>query len=207
MLNALNMLYMGVMFVSSIVLYSDADYKFPAEMDAVVEVSTHREWWRADGSGKCNYTGVLVPFSRDWDEVDDSTYPPTVREATPNKREGHIIVINKQVCGDEVTPVLRAGPVHRTYGDFRRKHQVVAQDVTAMSDDNKPKWLGQVLERIERVAQTDKAAASFVAYVAASAESLAANAGAASDSKEAPAAAAKPRRIQTQSQDDWMYQN
>lgn len=177
MFDILNALYIGVMLVSSINLYSEADFKFPEQMDAVVEVSAHREWWREDGKGKCSFKGIMVPFARDWDEVDESTYPPITRAATPDKREGHVIVINRKVCksdqGDVVTPMFSAGPIWRTWNDFKEMHQVVVQDMVAMKPENKPQWLPGVMARIERVAATDPAAKEFLGYLAASAETLA----------------------------------
>ena len=164
MFNFLNGVFLAATLLSNIILYADEDFLFPAERDAVVAVSMHREFWRDDGNGKCKYTGLMVPYVRDWEEVVKHGEIETVLPPEPNKTAGHAFIINQKVCGDKVEPVFRAGVVMRSTGGFLYKHSFAAYDVTEMKVEERPKWLEQVLHRIDRVAVTDPAAKAFVEF-------------------------------------------
>lgn len=166
MLDILNIFFLAATLVSNITLYSDGEYMFPKERDSVVAVSTYREWWRADGKDKCKYTGVMVPFVRDWEEVvthGDSSLE-TVLPPEPDKTVGHAVIINRKVCGDTVEPMFRVGTIYGAYGGYRTQNTVGAFDVAEMRPDQRPKWLGQVLSRIERVSATDATAREFIEF-------------------------------------------
>jgi hypothetical protein len=164
MFNFLNGVFLAATLLSNIILYADEDFLFPAERDAVVAVSMHREFWRDDGNGKCKYTGLMVPYVRDWEEVVKHGEIETVLPPEPNKTAGHAFIINQKVCGDKVEPVFRAGVVMRATGGFLYKHSFAAYDVTEMKVEERPKWLEQVLHRIDRVAVQDPAAKAFVEF-------------------------------------------
>lgn len=180
MFEILNALYLGAVIISSINLYSDADYKLTGDLDALVEFSAHREWWRDDGNGKCSFKGALVPFSRDWDEVDESVYPPIVRPATPEKLAGQAVIITKKVCktdaGEIATPMFSAGLIWRASSNIHRKGQVLVQDMIGLPPDSKPQWLPGVLGRVELLADTDPVAKAFMAELAESVDALSARA-------------------------------
>ena len=159
-----NGVFLAATLLSNIILYADVDYPFPAERDSVVAVSMHREFWREDGNGKCKYTGLMVPYVRDWEEVIKHGEIETVLPPEPDKTAGHAFIINKKVCGDKVEPVFRTGLVMRTSGGFLYKHSFAAFDVTEMKVEDRPKWLGQVLARINRVAAGDAEAKAFVEF-------------------------------------------
>ena len=159
-----NGVFVAATLLSNIILYADVDYPFPAERDSVVAVSMHREFWREDGNGKCKYTGLMVPYVRNWEEVIKHGEIETVLPPEPDKTAGHAFIINKKVCGDKVEPVFRTGLVMRTSGGFLYKHSFAAFDVTEMKVEDRPKWLGQVLARINRVAAGDAEAKAFVEF-------------------------------------------
>lgn len=159
-----NGVFLAATLLSNIILYSGQDYPFPDERDSVVAVSMHREFWREDGNGKCKYTGLMVPYVRDWEEVIKHGEIETVLSPEPNKTAGHAFIINKKVCGEKVEPVFRTGLVMRTSGGFLYKHSFAAFDVTEMKVEDRPKWLGQVLARINRVAANDDRAKAFVEF-------------------------------------------
>lgn len=164
MLNFFNGVLLAATMLTNIVLYSDQDYPFPDARDSVVEVSMHREFWRDDGNGKCKYTGVMVPYVRDWEEVVKNGEVETILPPEPDKTAGHAFIINRKVCGATVEPVFRTGIVMRRSGGFLYKHSFAAFDATEMRNDERPKWLEQVLLRIERVAAHDEKAKAFVEF-------------------------------------------
>jgi len=160
----LNAVFLAATMLSNIMLYADQDFTFPADRESVVEVSMHREWWRADGNGKCKYTGLMVPYVRTWEEVIKQGDDEIVLPPEPNKTAGHAFIINRKVCGDKVEPVLRTGVVMRTSGGFLYNHSFAAFDVTEMKPEQRPKWLEQVLHRIDQVAATDQKAKDFTSF-------------------------------------------
>lgn len=162
-----NLIFVVGVVASQVQLYSSHDYKPPAEQDGVVAVSLHREWYREDGSGKCEFEGVMVPFVRDWavaerrDGFDEVTQP-----AEPDKIAGMAFLVNKKVCaGKETELLLRGGDKYRLVagGNFYRKHTVMATDLLTTPREKQPRWLIQVFDRLERLAPTDAIAADFLA--------------------------------------------
>jgi len=164
MLDFFNAVFLAATLLSNIVLYSDQDYPFPDERESVVAVSLHREFWREDGNGKCKYTGVMVPYVRDWEEVVKNGEIETVLPPEPNKTAGHAFIVNRKVCGSTVEPVFRTGAIFGTSGRFQYKNSVTAFDVTEMREDQRPKWLAQVLQRVERAAAHDDKAKDFIQF-------------------------------------------
>lgn len=165
MLDIFNAMYLMAMMVANITLYSDQDYIYPTERESVVAVSLHREWWREDGNGKCKYTGVMVPFARDWEEViKHSESFDTVLPPEPDKTAGYAFIINRKICGDKVEAVFRSAAVIGFGKGFLYKHYFPAFDVTEMRPDQQPKWMAQVLHRIERVSASNVEAKSFIEF-------------------------------------------
>jgi len=163
MLDILNIFFLAGTLLSNIVLYSDGDYPFPENRESVVTVSTHREWWRVDGNGKCKYTGVMVPFVRDWEqEITRGKDGKTILPPEPDKTAGQAFIINQKVCGDKVEPIFRVAEIWAPKGTLMEKHQFAAFDVIEMRPDQCPKWLEQVLHRIDRVATHEQGAKTFL---------------------------------------------
>ncbi len=174
MLDILNLVLLAATMVSNITLYSDEAYPIAEPLDSVTAVSLHREFWREDGNGKCKYTGLMVPFARDWEEeVSNGAAMPNVRPPEPNKVAGQAFIIDRKVCGEKVEPVLRAGFIYSTSGSLRYKHTVQVYDVNEMKKPHeRPKWLEQVLRRVERTAYNNSASRDFVVRLKANTEKL-----------------------------------
>lgn len=167
MFDILNLIFLGATLVSNITLYSEGDYQFnttPESRDSVTLVSTYREFWREDGEGKCAYKGLMVPYVRDWEEVIHSREGgDTVLPPEPDKTAGQAFIIHRKECkGKDPEPVLRVAAIKRTFGGYLKQHTIYAEDVLAMKPEDRPKWLGQVVSRIERVAQSDETAKAFL---------------------------------------------
>lgn len=167
MFDILNLIFLGATLVSNITLYSEGDYQFNTTLesrDSVTLVSTYREFWREDGEGKCAYKGLMVPYVRDWEEVIHSREGgDTVLPPEPDKTAGQAFIIHRKECkGKDPEPVLRVAAIKRTFGSYLKQHTIYAEDVLAMKPEDRPKWLGQVVSRIERVAQSDETAKAFL---------------------------------------------
>lgn len=152
---------------SQVQLYASHDYKPPVGRDGVVAVSLHREWYRGDGSGKCEFAGVMVPFVRDWSVVEQRDgFDEVTQPAAPDEIAGMAFLVNKKVCdGKETELLLRGGDKYRLVagGNFYKKHTVMATDLLTTPREKQPRWLIQVLGRLERLASTDAVAADFLA--------------------------------------------
>ncbi len=155
----LDMLYLGVMLFSSITLYP-FETPLPSALESVTPISLHREWWREDGEGKCTFEGVAVPYVRDWEEVVQQGDREVVIPAEPDKRAAYAILVNRKLCqGKAPEAILRAGALigaRRGLFDNEKKaigaSNFAAGDLLQTPPDKQPKWLSQVVGRIERVA-------------------------------------------------------
>jgi len=186
-LNILNGIFLGATMMANVTLYSDGDYQFhtkPEDRETVTVVSTHREWWREDGNGKCKYVGLMVPYVRDWPETIRHGEVEDVLPPEPDKTAGQAFVFNRKVCeGKPDEAIFRIASIRRTYGGYLSKHQVTAEDVNGMKPEDRPKWFDQVLLRIGRVAGHDAQAKEFLDFTASAVEKKAQSA------KETPAPA------------------
>ncbi len=164
MFDFFNAVILVATLVSNITLYPTHEYPIPTARDSVVSVELHREWWRDEGKGKCKFQGVLVPFVRDWEEVTRGGEGSEVRlPPAPDVTAGHAFIVTRKVCGDKVEPILRTGMLFKTSGTVLFQNYFPAYDVTEMRADEVPKWYGQVMQRIEKVAATDEGAKAFLA--------------------------------------------
>jgi len=164
MLLLLDLIHLGVVLASNIMLQHPQEFTFPAQRDAVVEVKLHREWWRADGKGKCYYTGVMVPFVRDWElSVPDGDGENRILPPEPDKTAGHAFLVTRKFCEGKATEtILRAGFIHRVKPHGGGVQQFAAFDMLVEKPEHYPQWLGQVVARVERVAQHDPNAQAFL---------------------------------------------
>ncbi|MDO9599089.1 MAG: hypothetical protein Q7J47_15340 [Azoarcus sp.] len=162
MLEFLNLLFLGGVMLADITMYSKDMYvaKKGEDREQVTEVHLYREGWREEG--KCDFSGLMVPYVRDWEEVDSNGV--LVRPPEPDKTAGQAILINKKSCeGREPEVMLRSAQVWIIrQGVLMKKQMVQAADVITAPEDMRPKWLPQVLARIERVAEHESVAKDFI---------------------------------------------
>jgi hypothetical protein len=164
MLLLLDLIHLGVVLASNIMLIHPQEFDFPTQRDAVVEVKLHREGWRSDGKGKCHYTGVMVPFVRDWElSVPHGDGENRILPPEPDKTAGHAFLVTRKFCKDkEPETILRAGQVNRVKPIGQGAKGFPAHDMLVEKPEQYPQWLGQVVARIERVAQHDPKAQAFL---------------------------------------------
>lgn len=176
MFEIINLLYSGFLLVANINMYSVAEYPTmdtPETRDSVVAVSFYREWWRADGEGKCTYEGIKVPYVRDWSITTRIRGEEHVIPPEPNKTAGDAILINRRVCkGKSPEAMLYLGEPPRKWGKFIKNTLVHVGDTKDMKSEHFPKWYNQVIQRVTRVAATDDTARQFLADTEATRQAL-----------------------------------
>lgn len=146
-------------------LYADEHVLIPETLSSMSEVKVSRELWREDGRGKCYYTGLMVPFVRDWPvtQVSDGmevTIPPSPEEGI----YGQAILLNEKVCkGKPVQSVLLLGSISK--GNWRMRWQqgsvVQAVDFNGLSKKTAPPWMAQVFGRIKQASAQEPVAYAF----------------------------------------------
>ncbi|AOZ08606.1 hypothetical protein [Cupriavidus malaysiensis] len=186
-LNILNGVFLVGVVASNITLYADADFIHADQdtLDTATAISLHREWWRDDS--QCRFLGLMVPFARDWPETQKYGDIETVNPPAPDKIAGQAFLINRKVCpGKADEAIFRVADRWRSAGKLLEKHHFGAEDLSGMREEYRPKWLPQVLARIERLAQRDKEARAFLDFTAAAAAATKAGPGA---QQSAPAGA------------------
>jgi hypothetical protein len=198
-LNGAYLLFQGVAMTLTVTLYNGYDITSnyaPEDRGTVIAMQAHREWWRKDSN--CQFYGVMVPYVRDWSETIKHGDIETVIPPEPDTTAGQAIVFTKKVCeGKEDEPIFLVDDVPRAKFKLVKSRQLTASDVGSMRPEFVPKWLPQVLSRIERVAVTDPVAKSAMADINAYEANLQARAkekapGAASDVAAASALAVVP---------------
>lgn len=175
LLDVLNVIWATTHVMTQITLLPDQYFPYPVEREGITAMSFHREFWRSDSD--CSFKGVMVPFTRDWDEEVDNIYSKSVIPAEPDKTAGHAFLVNKKVCpGKEPEDIFRVDSTTRVRIErVRQTHvhdrTIAAFDLTAMRQDQQPKWFAQVMSRIERLAAADNPVAkNFLAELKAAAE-------------------------------------
>ncbi|MCU4119742.1 hypothetical protein [Variovorax sp. N23] len=169
MLDLLNIVYLGAILFSSITLYPQGETLVPTVKDSFVEMSFNREWWRDDGNGKCEFTGVLVPYTRTWPEEIQRGGETVVLPPEPDVIVGYVAVVTRKACkGKDPEPILRAGlPVTRK--QFFKERMVdktshfPAGDMLDTPTDKVPPWFAQAVNRMELMAEKNEAAKRFLA--------------------------------------------
>lgn len=106
-------------------------------------------------SKACDVSGLMVPYERDWEEVVGSSESQYVRGPEPGKIAGYAFVVNKMKCPQkEVQAIFNTIEWHTPLkpgmhvGDERPFRSFAVNPNVEMQ----PKWLPQVIKRIESAA-------------------------------------------------------
>jgi hypothetical protein len=156
-LDVANALSLAGAVVGSVILWPDQMYdlhKTPAERDVISVISFHPQWYKSDS--KCRYTGVLVPYVRDWPETvkhgdQEEVIPPALDHTA-----GHAIILDKKICPAQADQsVFLVDEVQRNVGRIAAGESFHFSDPTELRPEDRPRWMPQVLQRIQRVAGHD----------------------------------------------------
>lgn len=154
---AVNALYVAGTIIGSFILLPDDYYnlhKTPEERDMVTVVSFHRQWYKDDS--ECKFTGLLVPYVRDWPETikhgdQEEVIPPNLDDTA-----GHAVIVDKKICpGKPVESVFLVEDVQRNSGRIVKNSSFHFFDPDEQRPEFRPKWMPQVLQRLQRASDTD----------------------------------------------------
>jgi len=142
---------------TTLTLSADAITYNPASDDGVVEAKFHfKGGWYANELDGCAYSGIRSYYTRDWEEVSGNPGHETRLAPEPDKIAGVVSVINKKECpgkpteGVLVIDATRVSP----FGDIKKGGiapglRLKYLDITTATEEQKPKWLPQVLAKVE----------------------------------------------------------
>lgn len=189
---AVNALYLAGAVIGNVILWPDQMYdlhRTQEERDTVSVVSFHPQWYKADA--KCRYTGVLVPYVRDWPETvkhgdQEEVIPPDLDHTA-----GHAIILDKKICpGQADQSVFLVDEVQRNIGRIAVAESFHFSDPAELRPEYRPKWMPQVLQRIQLVAERDANTRQFFDELSAIQTERAEKATGAAAASSAPPAAA-----------------
>lgn len=117
------------------------------------------------GFASCKYQGVMVEYSRDWDEIDE--WGHVVRAAEPDTSVGYALLLINESCPEsEPQEIMKIGsksfyPIWGRDFVIRKSHSMTAVDYFNLAQGLRPQWMPQVLNTIKEEAATNPVAANF----------------------------------------------
>lgn len=173
----LNALTATVIALSNLMLYSAYDVTVSAD-NAITPISFRTEqysgselngWTTPDNT--CLYKGLVVPYKRTWEEVHTNYFGfTTVLPPEPTEHAGYAVLISHKKCeGKAPEPMFYVAsvwmPVAKRTAYLFRNWNTRFDLVSSLREDQRPKWLEQVMGVIEEQAKTDPVAREFVAML------------------------------------------
>lgn len=149
----------------AVTITQEKDIRFEGR-DAVVEIAGKTLWWTK--TADCRYSGVVTPYVRDWDEKVMRGEQEVIIPATPDKFEGHAILINKKACkgmADEQVFYYNDMP-GRPPKEGKFWIPVIkfaTYELAGTNKDHIPRWYPQVMAKIMKSAETNEVARTFLA--------------------------------------------
>ena len=159
----------GVQALAGITVHAEESYNYTPELEVAREFRGKHHWMNEDAK-RCRFTGVMVPFSRDWEErTTNNEGLDQVSAPMPEKMVGHAFILNKRICLD-VPPenIFRLATAPRSLG-FQRVVEgspLTTYNLHDMNPGQLPLWAPQVLNRLERLANEPATASDVKLFVA-----------------------------------------
>jgi len=142
---------------------------------------------------RCDYTGVMVPFVRDWPETVQRGDQEEVLPPEPDVTAGQAYIFTQKKCDNQpVERVLLVDADWRAVTRIADGHTINAQNFYGLKPEQRPKWFDQVVARIQRVAPQSQVAQEALADMATYTEQIKAQAAAAAAASGGVAASAPP---------------
>lgn len=165
---AAHAIYIAGALVGSVILWPDQTYplhKAPEEREMVTVVGFHPQWYKADS--KCHYSGLIVPYVRDWPEtINAGRSDEHVLSPDLDHTAGHAVILDTKTCpGKEDEKVFLVDAIERNFGALGGGTDFHFDDPDTIKPEHKPKWLPQVMERLQRVAVHDDHAKEMVTSI------------------------------------------
>ncbi len=173
----------GVGMMVGAYMWVQVDTTIPHQLDQVAPVQAatlKADAWilrSRTAEERCIYHGLIVPYEKLWEERSNPWGVESVSPPEPGKIAELAYVFNKKVCddGQSIEPVLRVatGLYRTTMGDIMPQGVPLTTYALSAAEEDHPKWLPQVLERIAQAADTNPAAKEFLQFTEESARKLA----------------------------------
>lgn len=160
----------GVQALAGITVHSEEEYNYTPELEVAREFRGKHHWMNEDAK-RCKFSGVMVPFSRDWEErKTNSEGIEEVIPPMPEKMIGNAFILNKKICVDAPTEnIFRVATAPRSLG-FQRVIEglpLTTYNLHEMNPSQLPLWAPQILNRLERLANQPATAPGVKSFVAA----------------------------------------
>ena len=166
MLDALNAIFLAANIAAqtlNVVARADEDILIEKDVKVyAVSMTEQAPMW----TKKCKYEGVMVEYARDWEEEQLST--GVILPPEPDKPIGYALILTKERCPEKeeraifntdskfFTPLFGKAYVIREGGPMDTR------DYWSLKEEDRPKWMPQVLRTIEAEAPKNPAAQHFL---------------------------------------------
>lgn len=167
MLDILNVIFLSSTLISqtiNIVVIADYDIKKQGNTKVYAISMTQQAPVFVE---KCQYSGVMVQYARDWQEVHKKT--GEVFPSEPEKPIGYALILTKEKCPNKEEHQIFSTASKFFYPFFGKEYviregsRMDAVDYTNQSENFRPKWMPQVLNTIREEASQNPVAESFIA--------------------------------------------
>lgn len=142
----------------------------PSELHAVVPFEGRPVAPMWSSARDCRYSGVVVPYERDWEVVSENTmtHTKTVQPPEPGKIHSYATLINKKTCPGKAPERMFIGGSGKTRSLFGevgiiKGDTITVTDISAKPEEQ-PKWLPQVMKVIEAAEPTKPFVKEFLDY-------------------------------------------
>lgn len=155
--------------IVQVAVVSDDNYYGPQELKGVAAISMHKQGYFADD---CKFTGLMVPYAKTWDtesKNQDTGAITAIQDAAPAEIEAYAIVVNQRTCKGVTEPVFmftekNLGIFKEGYNRLVKNRGMMLTELASVPKDDQPKWLPQVMARIDEAAASDPTAKAFVEF-------------------------------------------
>ncbi|MFN4340916.1 MAG: hypothetical protein ACK4FE_02635 [Azonexus sp.] len=165
MLDALNALFLAANIIAQPIYTRNSVEITMPQLGQVAYGQTYKA--TLFGEPDCHYSGLVIPYERDWEEVyNEGTLQETRVAPEPGKFAGYVYILNKAQCKGKPDQLIR----HVYDCNSSRCNTVVKKDyvvkVLPLTQDDVSfyKWLPQVMKRIEDASATNTAAKAFMDF-------------------------------------------
>jgi len=146
------------------------------KIEPVVDQKVYAATFNVDSIGlkrirHCEAQGVVVDYTHDWDVIDKET-GVIIRKSDPNKIYDQAILAYKLSCDGEPEKTIlniddRSGKLW--YLKKLKLHEgevfLATKNYFSISENSRPRWIGQVIRTIQEEAVINPAAQEFLAHV------------------------------------------
>ncbi|GBG14493.1 chain length determinant protein tyrosine kinase EpsG [Novimethylophilus kurashikiensis] len=162
-----NALYLGFLTTTQVSLLTVGDVpKMPLHTVAQVEFKPQTTIFSENF--RCRYSGITVPFERDWEEVTENTFThsKTVNPPELGKTYKYAILVNKKSCpGKPVEHMFSTGTYMAKFSDAGVPDDMLVVAIGLNPEaDKQPQWFQQVMKAVQDAAGSNAVAKDFLDF-------------------------------------------